>query len=375
MTDRDACIALNMISGIGYVRFSALTDYFGSAGRAAERSVQEYASVPGISRALAEKLAAFRWQDMCEEEKRTADCAGVRILTLYDAAYPEVLKQLSDPPLCLYVRGVLPAFPCKALAVVGSRKMSRYGEEMTRAITTDAVCSGCVIVSGLAYGVDTVAHRTTVECGGRTIAVLGGGLMYIHPVDNIPLAQDILKRGGALVSEFPMACPAGRTTFPRRNRIIAALAEGLLVVEAGVKSGALLSAKAAAELGREVFAVPGQATNEQARGCHQLIREGACLTESFDDINGVLFNIRQPDLLPEGHFADGAVPQSSGGAFSDLDPVEAEILKYIDTQGVSLEQLETYTQMDTGELAAMLMRLEFKFLIRRGADMLYYRER
>ena len=376
MNQRDACIALNMIPGIGFVRYSAINDFFGNAGLAAAQSAQQYRKVPGINAVTAEKLASADWQELCENEKALADRCGVRIYTLCDEGYPPVLRELHDPPLCLYVRGRLPEFPGRTLGIVGSRKMSRYGEGMTRALTTDAVGCGFTIISGLAYGVDTIAHRTTVECGGTTIAVLGGGLLHVQPQENIPLAQDIVSTGGAIVSEFSMNCPVSRTTFPRRNRIIAALSKGVLVVEAGTRSGALITAKAAVEIGRDVFAVPGQATNEQARGCHQLIREGAVLTEGLEDILSVLDAESQPDLFSE--FADSAdagdVPYDSS-SISDLAPELAAVLNCISGSGTSIEELSEATAMDTAALLAAITQLEFKFLIKRGADMLYYPER
>lgn len=374
MTDRDGCIALNMISGIGYIRFTALSEYFGGAGNAACRSVEEYLRVNGINAAVAEKLASSDMQKMCDYEKILAERSGVRIITICDPDYPQVLKELYDPPVCLYVRGRLPAFPGRSIAVVGSRRMSRYGEMMTRAITNDAAAAGYVIVSGLAYGVDTIAHRTTVECGGTTVAVLGGGLQHVHPRENIPLAREIINSGGAVISEFPMDHPVSRTSFPRRNRIIAGLTCATLVVEAGVKSGALISAQVAVELGRDVFAVPGQATNEQAKGCHKLIREGAVLTESFDDIYNHLTGGVQMGLFPENcmlHDTAESTPYIPAPP-EDLSPDLAEVYQYISGSGVSMEELAGYTGMDTAQLAALLMRLEFKFLIRRGADMLYY---
>ena len=375
MTDRDSCIALNMISGVGFVRFSALEKFFGGIGNACGRSVRDYIRIPGITSAVAENLASADWERLAADETALADRTGVRILTLFDEAYPGVLRDLYDPPLCLYVRGRLPRLPGRSLAVVGSRRMSRYGEGMTQAIVSDAAAAGYCVVSGLAYGVDTVAHRTTVDCGGVTVAVLGGGLLHVHPQENVPLAQDIIRTGGAVVSEFPMDFPVSRTSFPRRNRIIAALSQGTLVVEAGLKSGALFTAQAAVELGRDVFAVPGQATNDLARGCHQLIRDGAFLTEKFEDIALQLNAGIQPPLLSEEAFRDKTQVPYVHDAVSDLDPVLAEVLKLIPSSGVSIETLAEQSGMDTARLASVLMQLEFKFLIKRGADLLYRPER
>ena len=189
MLDREACIVLNMISGIGYVKYTALREEFGSPSAVFGRSAEELRRVSGIGPALAERIASYEWQKELAAELELADKAGVRILTLFDEGYPDVLRHLYDPPLCLYVRGRLPALPENAVAVVGSRRMSAYGERMTRSITSEAVAAGYSVISGLAFGVDTVAHRTAVECGGLTVAVLGGGLMHIHPQENVPLAR------------------------------------------------------------------------------------------------------------------------------------------------------------------------------------------
>ena len=372
MKAREACIALNQISGIGYVRFSALVDHFGSAGEVGGKTAPEYRAVSGINSVIAEKLSKTDFQALAEEEMALAERSGVRILTLYDEGYPAILRDLHDPPLCLYVRGRLPAFPCKGISIVGSRKMSRYGEGMTRAITTDAVCAGYTIISGLAYGVDTTAHQTTLESGGTTLAVLGGGLCHVHPQENIPLAQDIVSCGGALITEFPMNCPVSRNTFPRRNRIIAALSPGTLVVEAGLKSGAIITALAALELGREVFAVPGQVTNEQAKGCHKLIRDGAVLTETFDDIRRTLEEFSQPSLLPSDLFQDEEKKTYKPASLSDLDPTSAEILRNIPSSGISLEDLAGCTGIEMTQLLSCLMHLEFKFLVKQGGDMFFY---
>lgn len=373
MTDREACIALNTISGIGYVRFSALEKMFDGIGNACGRSCRDYSAVPGINMTLAETLALNNWQQLCGRELEETASANVRIITLFDEDYPPVLFQLSNPPLCLYVRGTLPRFPDRSIAVVGSRRMSRYGETMTKRITSGAVSRGYVVVSGLANGIDTVAHRTTLECGGATVAVLGGGLMHVHPQENLLLAQQIVDSGGAVISEFPMNFPVSRTSFPRRNRIVACLTQATAVIEAGVKSGAIITARLALECGREVFAVPGQATNEQAQGCHQLIREGAFLTETFEDIASRLEQCYQPELVQDTLFDAPSLYQKS--EIPGLEPELAELYTLIPGTGISIEELAVKSGKPIADLSSMLMRLEFKFLINCGPDLLYRPEK
>ena len=234
MLDREATIVLNMIPGIGHVRYTALKEAFGSPAAVFGRTAEELEAVPGVGPQLAEKVASYDWEAGLRAELDLCDRAGVRILTLWDEAYPQILRTLYDPPLCLYVRGKLPPFPNNAVAVVGTRRMTQYGARMTRMITEEAVAAGYAVVSGLAFGVDTVAHSAAVEMNGVTVAVLGGGLMRIHPQENVPLARRIVETGGALVSEFPMMCPVSRTTFPRRNRIVAGMCCATIVTEAGV---------------------------------------------------------------------------------------------------------------------------------------------
>lgn len=374
MIEREATIVLNMIPGIGHVKYTALQEAFGSPSGVPGRSAEELREVPGIGPQLAERVAAWDWEGSLRKELELCDRAGVRIVTLWDEAYPEVLRSLYDPPLCLYVRGKLPPLPENAVAVVGTRRMTQYGARMTRMITEEAVAAGYTIVSGLAFGVDTVAHTATVEMNGITVAVLGGGLMRIHPQENVPLARRIVESGGAIVSEFPMMCPVSRTTFPRRNRIVAGMTRATIVTEAGIGSGALITAKLALDNGREVFAVPGHADNMQAKGCHKLIREGAELIETFGDVLdafGVSVGGFLPGLSPD-EVGEGSVPYDPDSP-GDLSADEQRILKLLGERERSLEELAGETSFDTGRLLGVLMSLEMRMLADHGADQVYRR--
>ncbi len=369
MTDREASIIFNMISGVGYATYHALCSYFGSASEALSRPEKELLEVKGVGPQLAERIANWRRDVDFDGEMSFAERAGVRIFTLLDEAYPQVLRQLYDPPLALYVRGILPEFGRNnALAVVGSRRMSRYGEEMTAVLTADAADAGFDIISGLAVGVDTVAHRTAVDKNAITVAVLGSGLARLHPQENLPLARRIIETGGAVISEFPMRFPARSNTFPRRNRIVARLSDGVLVTEAGVDSGALITADLASEYHGNVMAVPGRADNPQARGCHKLIKSGqAALVEDISDILALmrsdLFSRMSGDSVSD-------VPYSPGST-CDLSPEGSAIIELLRQKECSFDELGVLSGLETSVLTSTLMLLEMQMLIRHDAGQIY----
>ena len=368
MTEREACIIFNMISGIGHAKYRALCEYFGSGAAALEQPEEALREVPGIGPQLAGRVADFRREIDWQEEMEFAERGGVRILTLADEAYPGILRELYDPPLVLYVRGVLPEFGCgQALAVVGSRRMSRYGAETTAMLTADAVAAGMVIISGLAFGVDTVAHSTTVERGGVTVAVLGGGLARLHPQENLPLARRIIETGGALISEFPMRFPVNRTSFPRRNRIVARLADAVLVTEAGLDSGAMITANLALEAGVQVLAVPGRIDNPQSRGCHKLLRDGAVLVEQIGDILEAMGSGLLPFSRQLGEPEIAYAPRST----SDLPEDAARVLEILRAGECTFDELAVRTGLDSGNLGGILLRLEMQLLVRHSADQVY----
>ena len=371
MKSREGCIALNLVTGIGFVKYSALVGRFGSPEAVFDASREELLETPGIGAQLAERIAGFD-RSLLERELEIAERGGARILTLFDEEYPEVLRQLFDPPLVLYLRGRLNGSAAaweRSVAIVGTRRTSAYGARMTAAIADEAAAAGFTIVSGLALGVDTIAHRSAVSAGTATVAVLGGGLLHLHPRENLELARSIVDGGGAIISEFPLDFPVSRTTFPRRNRIVAALSRGVIVTEAGEKSGAIITAKLALEQGREVFAVPGHADNPQARGCHELIRQGATLIENFEQVLES-FGFGMLPHLGEGD--DNAAPPAEAVG-SDLSALEQAIINRLADGDASLEELQSKLSTGTSLLLSALMRLELKLLIEQQSDRRYRR--
>jgi DNA processing protein len=286
MEVREAYIILNLLPDIGPVRVAMLLESVDDLRQVFTMPEADLARIPKIGSRCAGVIR--NWERHCrlDDELRRTFQANVQIVTPADADYPAVLKEIHDPPLCLYCFGCLDALhhASSSLAVVGSRLVSHYGESMTRKLTGDAVRAGWTVVSGLARGVDTMAHNTALQEGGCTIAVLGSGLNYLYPPENIPLARRIAAEGGLVITELPMLMRPDRRFFPMRNRIISGLCRGTLVVEAGISSGSLITAAQAMEQGRSVFAVPGRADSPGARGCNALIRDGACLVEEFSDI-------------------------------------------------------------------------------------------
>jgi len=373
MTEHDACLILNMISGIGYARYSALVRAFGSASDALAATSGELAQVKGIGETLARAVADWRLTVDLASELELAHRSGVVLYTLADPDYPKELRELPDPPLALYCRGRLPDFGCNTVAVVGSRRMSSYGRRMTEKITGEAVLAGWTVVSGLAFGVDAVAHTVTLAQHGTTVAVLGGGLLRIHPQEHVPLAARIVESGGAVLSEYPMGFPVSRQSFPRRNRIVAGLALATVVIEAGLDSGALITAKLALEQGKSVFALPGRVDEPQAAGCNRLIRDAAAkLIESFQDVLddfAFLPGFRPDATIPAEAAATESATVATPRFFNDL---EQRIYEALDQNGPgSLEMLAAATGAETGLLTGTLLALEIRNLVAKSPDGAY----
>ncbi|MGH7145404.1 MAG: DNA-processing protein DprA, partial [Planctomycetota bacterium] len=280
-------LSLHLASGIGWRLYQKLETAFGSARAVLNAPAARLESIPGIGPARSEAIVAQRDMAMAREEIARARDENIQLLHYYHPDYPLLLQQTADPPLILYVRGTLEAEDGNGLSIVGTRRCSHYGREQARKFALALGQQGLTVVSGMARGIDTAAHQGGLDGGGRTLAVLGSGLLQIYPPENEELAAAIAAHG-AVVSEFPLGMPAAADHFPRRNRIIAWLTRASLIVEGDERSGAMITARFANEEGRTVLALPGRTDTPLARGPHALIRDGATLVRDVEDILEVL---------------------------------------------------------------------------------------
>ena len=283
MTEQEAYIALNMMEGIGPVGVRSLVAVLGSARAIFDASRSELQQAHGIGTEMAGLILRQRDGDALAEECARAEETGTRILTPLDADYPEGLRQIHDPPLALYMRGNLRPMDRHAVAVVGTRRATHYGMDSARKLSYQLGKAGVCVLSGLALGIDTAAHEGALRAGGRTIAVIGSGFDHLYPEENRALADRIPEQG-AVLTEFPFARKPDKTTFPMRNRIVSGLSKGVLVIEAGKRSGASITANQALSQGRSVFAVPGRIDSYASMGTNDLIKQGAYLVTGVDDI-------------------------------------------------------------------------------------------
>ena len=283
MNTREAYIALNMMDNIGPVRVRAMMSALGSVEAIFTADREELMRAEGVGVEVAKGIVEQRSKIDPARELKKAESLGFRIITQADAEYPEVLKTLHGPPLALYVWGTLDVKDRHAVAIVGTRHATHYGLTVADRLGYQLVRVGYSVVSGLARGIDTAAHKGALKGEGRTLAVIGSGLDNIYPPENAELARQISERG-AVISEFPLGRQPDRTTFPYRNRVVSGLSMGVVVVEAGANSGALNTTDHALEQGRSVFAVPGRIDTPGAKGSHKLIKNGARLVEDVDDI-------------------------------------------------------------------------------------------
>jgi DNA processing protein len=283
MDSHEAFVALNMIEHVGPVRARTLLNHFGDAPKILAASKSELLRVRNIGEEVAESIS--NWEksvDLAGELKRISDF-GCHVLISSDENYPALLREIYDPPLVLYVKGALTAKDKNAVAMVGSRQTTHYGIETARKLAYQLAYVGVTVVSGGARGIDTAAHQGALSAKGRTVAVLGTGINLIFPTENAELFQRI-SENGAVITQFPFNRPADKQTFPIRNRIVAGMTLGTVVVEANSTSGALITANMAVEAGRQIFAVPGRIDSPRSKGCHDLIKKGAKLCEGAEDI-------------------------------------------------------------------------------------------
>jgi DNA processing protein len=283
MDEREALVALNMIEHVGPVRLRQLLEFFGDAPSILKASRQQLNQVRGIGAEVADSIAAWeKTVDLAAELKRISDY-GCQAVIQSDPNYPELLKQIYDPPIVLYVKGTLLPQDKNSIALVGSRLTTPYGTEIARKLGYQLAYLGVTVTSGGARGIDTAAHQGALNGKGRTLAVLGTGINIVFPPENQELFERI-THSGAVITQFPFNRNADKQSFPIRNRIVAGMTLGTVVVEANLTSGALITANMAIENGRQVFAVPGRIDSPRSKGCHELIKRGAKLCEGPEDI-------------------------------------------------------------------------------------------
>lgn len=361
-------IALNMTPGVG--------------PRAAARLLERFGSAEGVFGALRSELERLRlrpeavesialrdrFAEAARELERVREIEGADVLVLDDGAYPALLREIPDPPVTLYVRGrwaeCLDA-PC--VGIVGSRRCSAYGQNVALSLARELASRGVTVVSGLARGIDAAAHRGALEAVGRTVAVLGTGLDEVYPRDHRKLAAEILERGGALVTQFPLGTPPVAENFPYRNRIISGLSLGVIVVEASENSGSLITARLALEQGREVFAVPGSITSRYSFGTNFLIKgAGAKLVQAWQDVVAEFPpEIAAAILPPEPGKKKGAGRATDLALPPDLPDAERAVLKLLTTdEPVHIDSLSEATGLAVSELSGVLLALEMRDLVR-----------
>jgi len=312
--------------------------------------------VPGIGRDLARSMVEGRQKLDPSAEEKKANRRGIRLVTFLDAEYPDSLKEIHDPPLALYVQGEITKADRHSLAIVGTRHATHYGASVADRLAYGLAKAGFTIVSGLARGIDTIAHQAALKAGGRTLAVLGGAIDQFYPAENKPLGDQI-SRQGAVISEYPLGRSPDRQTFPYRNRIVAGMSMGLVVVEAGEKSGAVITANEALEQGRHVYAVPGRIDNPSARGCHALIKTGAKLVETIDDIVDDL-----QWLLPKK--IDQKAADLKKTPDIALSAEEAALVKALGGGGLHVDELARDCGLKAAQLNALLLGLEMKRVLK-----------
>ncbi len=385
-------LALALVPGLGPKLTAALLEAFGSAAAAREATAAQLRTIPHIGDTTAEAFAAALRKVDIEPELRLLEEHGVRPIPLGDPGYPTPLAGLTNPPPLLYFRGAWTEADATGVGIVGSRVCTAYGRKMAEQLARGLVRAGVTVVSGLARGIDAAAHQGALDAGGRTIAVLAGGLSEIYPPEHADLAVEVAGRG-ALVTETPMTMAPQPGMFPARNRIISGLSRAVVVVEANVRSGALITARHALEQGREVFAVPGPADSPTSAGCLELIRNGARLVRSADDILDDLKGLavpappaegrRRPAAITPDHpplpgFTDGP-PPPAGAAKPEtptpppaLDPIQQNVWDRLTTRRHA-DELARDTGLGIADLSRTMMQLELKRLVRRLPGNFYER--
>jgi DNA processing protein len=368
MDSREAFIALNMVEHVGPVRVRQLLAHFGDAPAILAAPKSHLLRVQGIGEETAEAIS--RWEqgvDLSAELKRIQDF-GCHVLTQTDESYPELLRQIYDPPVVLYVKGTLTAKDRNAVALVGSRMTTAYGTETARRLAYQLAYVGVTVVSGGARGIDTAAHQGALNAKGRTVAVLGTGINLVFPAENAELFERVAANG-AVITQFPFNRAADRQSFPIRNRIVAGMTLGTVVVEANLTSGALITAGMAVDAGRQVFAVPGRIDSPRSKGCHDLIKKGAKLCEGAEDILSEFEYLFPPSNRPPSPGETGVLPALS------LSENEQKVYDLLSESERGIDEIIRHSGLPSSAVSVALLGLEMKRLARQLPGKMFVRIR
>jgi DNA processing protein len=349
--DLYSLLCLSSVSGLGPYKVRILVERFGSPKQVLQTCPRELTQVPGIDKIMAERIRKKADHKFAENQIERLKKSTFKIISLWDDGYPPGLKTLFDPPILLFVHGELKLLTDQSIAIVGTRQATNYGRWVTEKFTRELVSQHFTIVSGLARGIDTIAHRQCLNCGGKTIAVLGSGLDRIYPAENAGLAQHISRQGG-VVSEFPLGSGPDAPHFPRRNRIISALSRAVLVIEAGEKSGALITTDFALEQGKDIFVIPGNINSAASQGTNKLIQDGAKLVLKVEDIL---------DEINPGRNGQQSFDLSEA---VNVQPQEKQLLSFLGNDPIHIDQLAESIEMEPFQIFPLLLNLELKHLIK-----------
>ncbi len=356
MDDKKYWIGFNLIKGIGAVRMQALINTFEDLESAWKATPTDLAGA-GLSLKLIERIIQAREQVDLEKVWSKIEVQGIKILTWKDEAYPQRLKEIEQPPPVLYIRGEYLPDDLFAVAIVGTRRVTPYGRQITEELSSYLASNGITVVSGLARGVDAIAHQAALKAGGRTIGVLGSGVDKIYPPEHRQLAERMME-SGAIISDYAPGTPPDASNFPPRNRIISGLSLAVVVIEAGETSGALITAEFAAEQGREVFAVPGSILAPQSKGTNKLIQKGALPLLSVNDLMQALNLTR----MGEHKAARKIIP---------ADETEARVMSILSSEPLHVDEIRNQTELPIEKVSAALALMELKGMVRQVGGMNY----
>lgn len=375
--DIESWLKVKGADGVGPVTFAKLLKRIGPPQQILKASVSELAKTEGIGTKTAERIVATRNNFDAQAEIELARKLDVQIINIQDDRYPPVLKKIDDPPPVLYIKGDITRRDNLAISIVGSRQCSLYGQEQSSRLAHLLASAGFTICSGLARGIDTAAHHGALSAGGRTIAVLGCGLANMFPPENKKLSE-LIAQSGACISELPLRSEPLAMNFPPRNRIIAGLSLGTIVIEAGLRSGAMITADAATSYNREVMAVPGKIDSPLNKGAHYLIKQGAKLVESIEDVMealGYYGEQLKEYAVKEASDAEDKLEQPLFNASQlNLTDDEKTIYNFLNKEPTHLEQIIADTNLNTGGISACLISLQLKGLVKQLPGSLFIRK-